>query len=132
MLSSHSGNLLMISCIAALNVFTHPVIALIFASIVSIYDIAELLKPSPAELIVEGVYIEGERQSSTFAKVVEKLPLEDNKYMNEFVGSIKEIEDDIPAELENKSYILYRFVGNFLLKIRHCFLFKLLTKSLRN
>jgi len=30
---------------------------------------------------------------------VEKLPLEDNKYMNEFVGTIKEIEDDIPAEL---------------------------------
>jgi len=48
MLSSHSNNLLMISFIAALNVFTHPVIALVFASIVSIYDIAELLKPSPA------------------------------------------------------------------------------------
>jgi len=48
MLSNHSNNLLMISFIAALNVFTHPVIALIFASIVSIYDIAELLKPSPA------------------------------------------------------------------------------------
>lgn len=57
MLSSHSSNLLMISFIAALNVITHPVIALIFASIVSIYDIAELLKPSPAELIVEGVFI---------------------------------------------------------------------------
>jgi hypothetical protein len=31
--------------------------------------------------------------------------------MNEFVGHIKEIEDDIPAELESKAYILYRFVG---------------------
>lgn len=78
MLKSHYNNLFMICFIAALNVFTHPVIALIFAAIVSIYDIAELLKPSPAELIVEGIFIEGERQSSTFAKVVEKLPLKDN------------------------------------------------------
>ena len=52
MLSIHSQNLPMIILIAALNVVTHPVIALIFATIVSIYDIAELLKPSPAELIV--------------------------------------------------------------------------------
>lgn len=48
MLSIHSKNLPMIIFIAALNVITHPVIALIFAAIVSIYDIAELLKPSPA------------------------------------------------------------------------------------
>ena len=48
MLSVHSQNLPMIILIAALNVVTHPVIALIFAAIVSIYDIAELLKPSPA------------------------------------------------------------------------------------
>jgi hypothetical protein len=48
MLAVHSKNLLMIVLIAALNVVTHPVIALIFATIVSIYDIAELLKPSPA------------------------------------------------------------------------------------
>jgi hypothetical protein len=48
MLSVHSKNLPMIIVIAALNVVTHPVIALIFAAIVSIYDIAELLKPSPA------------------------------------------------------------------------------------
>lgn len=40
MLKSHSNNLLMITFIAALNVITHPVIALIFASIISIYDIA--------------------------------------------------------------------------------------------
>lgn len=37
--------------------------------------------------------------------------------MNEFVGTIKEIEDDIPAELENKAYIVYRFVGNFWVNI---------------
>lgn len=87
----------MIILIAALNVVTHPVIALIFAAIVSIYDIAELLKPSPAELIVEGVFVEGERQSSTFAKVVEKQQTEENEFVAEFVTHIKEIEDDIPA-----------------------------------
>jgi hypothetical protein len=40
MLALHSKNLLLICFIAALNVFTHPVIALVFACIVSIYDIA--------------------------------------------------------------------------------------------
>jgi len=74
MLATHSKNLMMIVFIAGLNVVTHPVIALVFACIVSIYDIAELLKPSPAELIVEGVFVEGERQSTTFAKIVEKKP----------------------------------------------------------
>lgn len=39
--------------------------------------------------------------------------MDDNKHMNEFVGRIKEIEDDIPADLEGKAYILYRFVGTF-------------------
>lgn len=39
--------------------------------------------------------------------------MEDNKHMNEFVNRIKEIEDDIPNELDGKAYILYRFVGNF-------------------
>ncbi len=48
MLAKHSQNIMVIVFIAALNVVTHPVIALIFATIVSIYDIAELLKPSPA------------------------------------------------------------------------------------
>ena len=40
MLALHSKNILMISFIASLSVLTHPVIALIFATIVSIYDIA--------------------------------------------------------------------------------------------
>jgi hypothetical protein len=48
MLSVHYKHLLMIFLIAALNVFTHPLLALIFAALVSIYDIAELLKPAPA------------------------------------------------------------------------------------
>ena len=40
MLAIHYKNLLIIVFIAALNVVTHPVVALIFAAIVSIYDIA--------------------------------------------------------------------------------------------
>jgi hypothetical protein len=40
MLAKHSQNIMVIVFIAALNVVTHPVIALIFATIVSIYDIA--------------------------------------------------------------------------------------------
>jgi hypothetical protein len=39
-LAVHSKHLLMIFFIAALNVLTHPLLALIFASLVSIYDIA--------------------------------------------------------------------------------------------
>lgn len=65
-------------------------------------------------MIVEGIYVEGERQSSTFAKVVEQQPKEDNQYMKEFIGKIKEIDDDIPIELDDKVYILYRFVGTFI------------------
>lgn len=57
------------------------------------------------------MYIEGERQSSTFAKVVEKQPAKDNQFMDEYVTHIQEIDDDIPSELDNKAYILYRFVG---------------------
>lgn len=47
-LKVHKRHILMITFIAILNVVTHPVIALIFASLVSIYDIAELLKAAPA------------------------------------------------------------------------------------
>ncbi len=46
---------------------------------------------------MEGIYIEGERQSSAFAKVVEKQTPEENEFVAEFVAQIKEIEDDIPA-----------------------------------
>ena len=40
MLAIHYHNIIMIVCIAALNVITHPIVALIFATVVSIYDIA--------------------------------------------------------------------------------------------
>ena len=37
-----------ISCLAALNVATHPIIALILAAFISIHDISILLKATPA------------------------------------------------------------------------------------
>ena len=46
--SLHVKNIPLIVFIAALNVLTHPVLALIFAALVSIYDISELLRPAPA------------------------------------------------------------------------------------
>jgi len=50
----HWKNLHTILFIALISVFTHPVIALIFACFASIYEISELLKPAPAEMMVEG------------------------------------------------------------------------------
>jgi hypothetical protein len=49
----HWRNLPTIIIIALISVFTHPTIALIFACFVSIYEISELLKPAPAEMMVE-------------------------------------------------------------------------------
>lgn len=51
--ASNYQNLHTILIIALISVFTHPIIALIFACFVSIYEISELLKPAPAELLVE-------------------------------------------------------------------------------
>lgn len=48
MLSVHYRHIIFISCLAALNVFTHPIIALILAAFISIYDISMLLKATPA------------------------------------------------------------------------------------
>lgn len=48
MLSVYHKHLPLIFVIAALNVFTHPLLALVFAALISVYDIAELLKPAPA------------------------------------------------------------------------------------
>lgn len=53
MLNIHWHNILMITLVAALNVLTHPIIALLFACFVSIYDMAEFLKPAPSEIILE-------------------------------------------------------------------------------
>jgi hypothetical protein len=48
MLQIHYRHLLFICVLAALNVLTHPIIALILAAFVSIYDIGGLLKATPA------------------------------------------------------------------------------------
>jgi hypothetical protein len=48
MLIIHHRHIIFISCLAALNVLTHPIIALIIAAFASIYDIGLLLKATPA------------------------------------------------------------------------------------
>lgn len=48
MLKIHYRHILFISSLAALNVLTHPIIALILAAFFSIYDISMLLKACPA------------------------------------------------------------------------------------
>lgn len=52
MLRIHYRHIVFISVLAALNVLTHPMIALILASFISIYDIGTLLKATPAEIII--------------------------------------------------------------------------------
>ena len=42
----------MITFIAILNVISHPVIALIFAAFLSVYEIAEMLRAAPAEILM--------------------------------------------------------------------------------
>ena len=48
MLRIYRGQLIFISCLAGLNVITHPVLALILAAFISIYDISLMLKSTPA------------------------------------------------------------------------------------
>lgn len=55
MLKIHSKNIVFISCLAALNVLTHPIIALIIAAFTSIYDLSLLLKATPAEILLENI-----------------------------------------------------------------------------
>ena len=55
MLLIHYRHIFIITFIAILNVITHPVIALIFAALVSVYDVAELLRAAPAEILMENV-----------------------------------------------------------------------------
>ena len=53
MLTVHSSNIIMITVVAAITVLTHPIIGLLLACLISIYDMAELLKPAPSELLIE-------------------------------------------------------------------------------
>lgn len=48
MLRIHYRHILFIIALAAMNVVTHPIIALIIAAFISIYDIGSLLKATPA------------------------------------------------------------------------------------
>ena len=48
MLRIHSRHIIFITILAALNVITHPIIALILAAFISIYDLGSLLKETPA------------------------------------------------------------------------------------
>jgi hypothetical protein len=48
MLKIYNKHIMFISCLAALNVVTHPIIALILAAFISIHDISILLKATPA------------------------------------------------------------------------------------
>jgi hypothetical protein len=57
MLRIHYRHLIFICGLAALNVLTHPIIALIIAAFVSIYDIGGLLKATPAEILLENINI---------------------------------------------------------------------------
>ncbi len=52
MLRIHYRHIIFITILAALNVLTHPIIALILAAFISIYDIGGLLKATPAEIIL--------------------------------------------------------------------------------
>lgn len=52
MLMVHSRHIIMITFIAILNVISHPVIALIFAAFLSVYEIAEMLRAAPAEILM--------------------------------------------------------------------------------
>jgi len=74
----HRKNLHIILFIAVVSLLTHPVVGLVFACFASIYEISELLKPAPAEMMVEGrdSSISGilSRKSSIMANVVEKNP----------------------------------------------------------
>lgn len=59
MLRIHYRHIIFITLLAALNVVTHPIIALIVAAFISIYDIGALLKATPAEILLENAEVDG-------------------------------------------------------------------------
>ena len=52
MLKIHYRNIIYITVLAALNVVTHPIIALVVAAFLATHDIAQLLKGIPAEILL--------------------------------------------------------------------------------
>lgn len=112
MLRIHSRHLIFITVLAALNVITHPIIALILAAFISIYDLGNLLKETPAEIKLENVNIDGERKSKSVSQVAMKPEDESIPFTSAFVSKVTAIGDDQPESLEGTSYILYRFTGS--------------------
>jgi hypothetical protein len=82
MLSIHYRHIAFISCLAALNVLTHPIIALILASFISIYDISMLLKSTPAEILLENIDAENSRRSIPMAEVVSRKEKRETDHQN--------------------------------------------------
>lgn len=66
----HWKNLPTILLLAVISVTTHPIFALVVACFISIYEVSELLRPAPAEMILE--YRESSRSSKRFSVQVEK------------------------------------------------------------
>lgn len=66
----HWKNLPTILILAVISVTTHPIFALVVACFISIYEVSELLRPAPAEMILENR--ESSRSSKRFSVQVEK------------------------------------------------------------
>jgi MFS superfamily sulfate permease-like transporter len=111
MLLIHHRHIFFISCLAALNVLTHPIIALILAAFASVYDIGGLLKATPAEIILENVEPITNRKSDPQPKVEETVPEEIVPIHSTFISNVLPIDSDQPEVLNGSSYILYRFTG---------------------
>lgn len=66
----HWKNLPTILLLALISVTSHPIFALVVACFISIYEVSELLRPAPAEMILENR--ESSRSSKRFSVQVEK------------------------------------------------------------
>ena len=99
----HWRNLPTIIIIALISAFTHPTIALIVACFVSIYEISELLKPAPAEMMVENRESRlSSKRKSVQMNIVEKNENKDTRDVNEFVNHIIQIQDEVPEGILNE------------------------------
>jgi MFS superfamily sulfate permease-like transporter len=115
MLALHHRHLAFICCLAALNVLTHPIIALILAAFISIHDIAILLKDTPAEILLENVDADGSRRSLPVAKKSKMESKESDSDSGakaiEFERRVIYIDTDQPTNPGFEAYVLYRFTG---------------------
>jgi MFS superfamily sulfate permease-like transporter len=119
MLALHHRHLTFICCLAALNVLTHPIIAVILAAFISIHDIAIFLKDTPAEIMLENVDAEGSRRSLPMADALIKKSKREAKdgeresggKAAEFEKRVIYLETDQPSNPGLEAYVLYRFTG---------------------